>query len=224
MVSNFWCISLILLFIAIFLLNVLFVKVILQDPSNHQSQQPQKVVVFLGSGGHTGEMLKIMHTYKETLKHSSIVILYSEENSLARFKLQFPDIKNVKYYMIGKAREVGSGKFSSIKSIVYTLLSIIDIIIKDVNYFVIDHKRTLILLNGPGSCVILSMIFQIIKLITLKDYKQVKIVYVESLARCNKLSMTGLIIYYMKLADEFLVQWPEMLKSYPYAKSYGILV
>ncbi|CAI8505866.1 unnamed protein product [Hanseniaspora opuntiae] len=224
MASNYWHILLIIPLIVAFLLNVLFTKVILQSTRKQKSQKPEKVIVFLGSGGHTGEMLKILHTYKDTLKHSSIVVLYSEENSLARFKLQFPDIKNVKFHMIGKAREVGSGKISSIKSIVHTLLSVVDIVIKDMNYFVIDHKRTLILLNGPGSCVLLSMIFQFIKLITIKDHKHIKIVYVESLARCNKLSMTGVIIYYMKFADEFLVQWPEMLKSYPYAKSYGILV
>lgn len=224
MASPLWYILLIIPLLVTFLLNVLFTKVILQNTRTLQSQKPKKVIVFLGSGGHTGEMLKILNTYKETLKHSSIVVLYSEENSLARFKLQFPDIKNVKFHMIGKAREVGSGKLSSIKSIVYTLLSVVGIIIKDTKYFVFDHKRTLILLNGPGSCVLLSMVFQFIKFITIKDYKHIKIVYVESLARCNKLSMTGLIIYYIKFYDEFLVQWPEMLESYPYAKSYGILV
>lgn len=225
MESMYWVLFLCVVCVSVFIFNVIFTKAVLQPSmKNYGSIPPKKVIVFLGSGGHTGEMLKILHTYKDTISKSDLCILCSEENSLERFKNQFPDFKNVKFFMIGKAREVGSGKVSSIKSIIHTFVTISQIILKNKDFFVFNHERTLMLLNGPGSCVLLSILFQVLKIVTFKDYKSFKIVYIESLARCNKLSMTGMILYYLKLSDEFLVQWPEMKLTYPYAKSYGILV
>lgn len=46
-----------------------------------------------------------------------------------------------------------------------------------------------------------------------------KIIYIESFARIYNPSLTGKIMY--KVADEFIVQWPELLKYYPKAKYFG---
>ncbi|WP_353048974.1 PssD/Cps14F family polysaccharide biosynthesis glycosyltransferase [Exiguobacterium sp. s36] len=45
-----------------------------------------------------------------------------------------------------------------------------------------------------------------------------KIIFIESFAKVSTPTITGKIIY--KIADEFIVQWPELLKVYPKAK-YG---
>lgn len=42
-----------------------------------------------------------------------------------------------------------------------------------------------------------------------------KIVYVESIARVEKLSMSGLILYKTRVADAIFVQWPELQSRYP---------
>ena len=44
-----------------------------------------------------------------------------------------------------------------------------------------------------------------------------KIVYIESFARVDSPSLTGKIMYKLKLADLFVVQWEEMLKFFPNA-------
>ncbi|XBW35464.1 hypothetical protein QEN19_001037 [Hanseniaspora menglaensis] len=169
-------------------------------------------------------MLKILETYKNTICESQIAILYSETNSLVRFKKQFSHLKTVKYFAIGKARQVGAGKFKSAISIIETIISIIKILFVNKDFFIFDHRSTLLLLNGPGSCVLLSAIFQIVKFITFKNYCSLRVVYVESLARCNNLSMTGVFIYFLNLSDEFIVQWPELCSTYPFSKYYGFLV
>ncbi len=46
-----------------------------------------------------------------------------------------------------------------------------------------------------------------------------KIIFVESYCRINEPSFSGKIIY--RIADLFVVQWPEMLKHYPKAKYFG---
>lgn len=46
-----------------------------------------------------------------------------------------------------------------------------------------------------------------------------KVIYVESFAKLTNKSVTGSLVY--KFADEFFVQWPEMLNVYPKAKYMG---
>ncbi|KAF3590586.1 hypothetical protein DY000_02026830 [Brassica cretica] len=43
------------------------------------------------------------------------------------------------------------------------------------------------------------------------------IFYVESVARVKKLSLSGLLLYNLRMADQFFVQWPQLQKNYPRA-------
>jgi beta-1,4-N-acetylglucosaminyltransferase len=51
--------------------------------------------------------------------------------------------------------------------------------------------------------------------------KDVKIVYVESIARVESLSLSGKLLY--RTADYFLVQWPQLKAKYPAAQYLGRL-
>ena len=46
-----------------------------------------------------------------------------------------------------------------------------------------------------------------------------RVIFIESFAKTKSPTMTGKLTY--KFADEFYVQWPEMLKIYPKAKYKG---
>jgi len=46
-------------------------------------------------------------------------------------------------------------------------------------------------------------------------------VYLESIARTRRLSLTGKILYNLRLPDTLLVQWPELLASYPRCRFAG---
>ena len=48
-----------------------------------------------------------------------------------------------------------------------------------------------------------------------------KAVFIESLTRVDSLSLTGKIVYYLRLCDHFLVQWPSLAKSYSRAMYKG---
>ena len=50
----------------------------------------------------------------------------------------------------------------------------------------------------------------------------VKVAFVESFARVQRLSLTGRLLY--PVADVFLVQWPALAKQYPRARYAGILI
>jgi beta-1,4-N-acetylglucosaminyltransferase len=51
----------------------------------------------------------------------------------------------------------------------------------------------------------------------------VKIIYVESIARTRKLSLSGLILYHLRLADVLFVQWKELQAKFPRTKYVGRL-
>lgn len=50
-----------------------------------------------------------------------------------------------------------------------------------------------------------------------------RIIYVESIARVRKLSLSGSILYLSRMADRFLVQWRELQQRYPRSTYAGRL-
>uniref|UniRef100_A0A0E0LBY5 UDP-N-acetylglucosamine transferase subunit ALG14 n=1 Tax=Oryza punctata TaxID=4537 RepID=A0A0E0LBY5_ORYPU len=50
------------------------------------------------------------------------------------------------------------------------------------------------------------------------------IFYIESIARVKKLSLSGLLLYRLRIADQFFVQWPQLQQKYPRACYAGCLM
>ena len=50
-----------------------------------------------------------------------------------------------------------------------------------------------------------------------------RIIYVESIARVRKLSLSGTILYWSRMADKFFVQWPELQQRFPRSTYAGRL-
>lgn len=62
------------------------------------------------------------------------------------------------------------------------------------------------------ACVITVLLFAQCRLLFLLDCR---IAYVESIARVQKLSLSGKILYLSRMADMFFVQWPELQARHP---------
>ncbi|CDO96233.1 unnamed protein product [Kluyveromyces dobzhanskii CBS 2104] len=182
--------------------------------------------VFLGSGGHTGEMLRLIENYRKVLIEGSAIIHvgYSDDDSLIKFKNKIEQISKrnslqlkIQYHRFQKARDVGSSLIGSVRSILETVVRSMLLTYRIKSSM--SGRPNLTLLNGPGTCCIIALW---LKLYHIFLWQPSKIVYVESLARTNRLSLTGAILYPM--ADKFVVQWPDLLKNHPRAEHYGILV
>lgn len=52
--------------------------------------------------------------------------------------------------------------------------------------------------------------------------KHCRIIFIESFARVNKLSLSGKILIH--LVDRFLVMWPELAEKYDKAEYAGLLI
>lgn len=50
-----------------------------------------------------------------------------------------------------------------------------------------------------------------------------RIVYVESIARVESLSLSGKVLYHTRMADAFFVQWPHLQQRFPRSMYRGSL-
>ena len=86
----------------------------------------------------------------------------------------------------------------------------------------------LLLCNGPGTCLPLILAARARRVAHALRLPGVPpapaIVYVESVCRVNRLSLTGRIVHAAGLADAVLVQWEGLAAAYPGTTFVGLLL
>ncbi|GHJ88855.1 hypothetical protein NliqN6_5257 [Naganishia liquefaciens] len=193
--------------------------------------------VFLGSGGHTGEAIQLLSAL-DPARYSprtyifctgdimSVTKAKAFENELAsqtshheqhdaKDASTCPDYRLIE---LPRARKVGQSYFSSIGTTLYSMMIslwklAIEPIVKG------RHKQMpdLLIVNGPGTCVVVVLIYRLLRLI---GQRSPEIIYVESFARVTSLSLSGKILKHV--VDRFIVQWPVEGKSET-IKTEGVL-
>ncbi|KAI7901371.1 oligosaccharide biosynthesis protein Alg14-like protein [Cokeromyces recurvatus] len=204
-----------LTFIILFLLR-LWLILPKQSKYNIQKRRTKacKTCIFLGSGGHTAEMLQLVKSlHPITYSPRSYIITNTDilskekaiehENSLKKGKFDI--------YTIPRAREVGQSWLTVPKTVIVALLASIRVMLLS--------WPDLIICNGPGSCIPICMLAYLPRMLGIK---KIEIIYVESFARVHTLSLTGKLLYLF--VDRFLVQWPELSHRFNKAEYKGILV
>lgn len=150
-----------------------------------------KLMVILGGGGHTSQLLKLVDMLGK--KHQyEYVVESSDELSTKKIKipgnvLRFKKTRNIKEF-IG---------LSVAKQFIACVPAI---------RLMKKSKADAIITCGPN--------FSIPLIMAGKLYKK-KIIFIESWSRIYRKSLSGRFAY--KFADLFFVQWPEMRKLYPRA-------
>ena len=76
------------------------------------------------------------------------------------------------------------------------------------------YKPKIILSTGAGPVVPFALVGKYIF--------NIKIIYIESITRINKPSLTGKIMY--KISDDFFYQWESLKKYFPEGKYFGPLI
>lgn len=161
------------------------------------------VLAVLGSGGHTGEMLALLARLQLDAPLACVAGA-GDALSLARAR-QLPVAPA--FYTLPRARRVGQGRASSALSALRALLCALRLLWL--------LKPRLLLTNGPATGAVVALAARLLCLRT-------RVVYVESVARVDSLSLSGRIVYHLDLSDRFIVQWPE-LKRYAGVEYYGLL-
>jgi len=180
--------------------------------SNKSKSGNVSIMIIWGSGGHTTEMILLLKKLKvEKFQPIYNVLANTDETSTRKIQAsESPILECSSWHRIIRSREV---KQSWITTIWTTFLSCWQSI-----YIVITLQPKLILCNGPGTCVPLCYAAFLCKFF---GFFSPTIVFVESFCRVEKLSLTGKLLY--PVVDKFLVQWPDLLKSYARAEYLGDL-
>lgn len=180
-------------------------------------------LIVLGSGGHTAEMLNLLAVLQTerfaprfyiaaATDNMSLQKARSFENSIAN-QMEDKVVETSQFMQIYRSREVGQSYITSVWTTLVALAHGLWLMIK--------IRPEVILCNGPGTCVPLCIIAFLFKIIGLQWSS---IFYVESIARVQRLSLSGLILYELHIADQFFVQWPQLQRKYPRAHYVGCLM
>eukprot|EP00250_Pteridium_aquilinum_P010863 c19681_g1_i2 orf=294-947(+) len=192
----------------------------LHYPANKRSLV---TLIVLGSGGHTAEMLNLITVLDKQKFHPRVYIAALTDNmSLSRAASMEEAAAatsslvhkgGIRYVQIYRSREVGQ---SYITSVLTTLVATFHGL-----WLVFGVRPDIILCNGPGTCIPLCFAGFILKVL---GVRWVVIVYVESIARVQRLSLSGLLLYKLKLADKIYVQWAKLKEMYPRCEFVGRLM
>lgn len=165
-------------------------------------------MIFLGSGGHTGEMLAML---RQLRFKREIVFVHGADDRLSpdRARAAIPQAKVV---AVPRARRVGQSLLAAVPDAVRAFVACYRTARK--------HEPAILFCNGPGTAALLGVACWCVYLLNTGRGRP-RIVYVESLARVRSVSLTGRVIYWF--SDTFIVQWPELLKLCPKASYLGLL-
>ncbi|KNE57286.1 hypothetical protein AMAG_03018 [Allomyces macrogynus ATCC 38327] len=187
--------------------------------SNPPATQQHTLMVVLGSGGHTAEMLSLVSTIGREFPYASRVYVAARGDDLsvakaAQAELARSDTSTVAYRvrLIPRARNVGQGWWSTPWTTLRACVNAVGAVYADAPH--------LILCNGPGTCIPLCLAAAALKMLGLVG---TRLLYVESFARVKRLSLSARIFYHLRLGT-LVVQWPALQTQYPRSIYKGILI
>ncbi|KAI6705843.1 hypothetical protein NL676_008805 [Syzygium grande] len=192
-------------------------------PRHGKSRRTYSTLIVLGSGGHTAEMLNLLSVLQKDRFAPRFYIAAATDNmSLQKARVMEDSLidaagvkveETAKYLQIYRSREVGQ---SYVTSVWTTLVATAHAL-----YLMIQLRPEVILCNGPGTCIPLCAIAFLFKVLGIRWSS---IFYMESIARVKRLSLSGLLLYKLRVADQFFVQWPQLQRKYPRAEYVGCLM
>ncbi|SNX86482.1 related to ALG14 - component of UDP-GlcNAc transferase [Melanopsichium pennsylvanicum] len=185
----------------------------------HKKRQGLTVAVFLGSGGHTTELLQLLSALPVTrytrriyfvssgdqfsfdkAKHLELFLCSSSRTSSgSRSRSEKP---NVKVIEIPRARKLHQSFITTPLSLLRSALFCID----RVAFRPLISRQMIadvVLMNGPGTCVPIVVAVYVLRILGLASPK---LIYVESFARVKSFSLTAKLI--RPFVDRFVLQWP----------------
>ncbi|WVF73127.1 hypothetical protein IAT40_007946 [Kwoniella sp. CBS 6097] len=194
---------------------------------NQRAKQPIRIrkageacsiAVFLGSGGHTSEMRALLSTLPfERYTPRTYVYCHGDEMSLKAVaslesdKGTLTSSNSYNLLPLPRARKVAESLPSTLISATKTLVFALH------HIFLLPFLRNptkpfadVLLVNGPGTCVVLVLVSYIRRILGLTF---TKIIYVESFARVKSLSLSGKLV--RPFVDRFIVQWPDAAAVVP---------
>lgn len=235
--------SIIVAFIALFVAVVCALRIVALLPHYRphtwtkakavQPEGPVHILIVLGSGGHTAEMLALLRNldYKR-YSHRSYIVSSGDAFSAQKaqeFERQLQetpgtDIGAYDIAIVPRARKIHQSILTTPLSSILCLWACICILCKPAPPHQPSQYPHVIITNGPGTGVIVILASYILRLLRPRGTRgKMRTVYVESWARVRRLSLSGKIL--LPLVNRFIVQWKTLAEATGGRAEYiGVLV
>ncbi|XP_073061302.1 uncharacterized protein [Primulina eburnea] len=216
-------ISLIIGLATLIMIRVAYVINWTRKPRQSRPLRPLSTMIVLGSGGHTAEMINLLAVLQmDRFKPRYYIAAATDNMSLQKASiLENSLLDKVKDEVVGtshfmqiyRSREVGQSYITSIGT---TLIALTHAL-----WLMFSIRPQVIICNGPGTCIPLCIIAFLFKVFGIRWSS---IFYIESIARVRRLSLSGLLLYKLRMADQLFVQWPQLKTKYPRSNYVGRLM
>jgi len=163
----------------------------------------KNIMIILGSGGHTGELLIMLSKLNfNKFKKCFIISSHNDKNSENKFKEVF-DLKKYSktsfhFIKIYRARNVGQSFFTSIFTTIYSMMQSFFVMVKT--------QPNICVTNGPGVAIPIVYIGYLLKILMILT--EFKILFIESFCRTKSISLSGKLIE--PICDKFIVLWENL--------------
>ncbi len=203
----------------------------LTRPSRRKRGAPTRLLVVLGSGGHTAEMLSLLRRLDISLyTHRSYIISEGDDFSAQRaieFEAKLGSVEDTfDISSVPRARKIHQPLLTTPISALRCLLGCFLVLgYASRRGGVAEPLRypDLVLTNGPGTAVCVVLACLTLRFFGVKGTKgKMRTVYVESWARVKGLSLSGKIL--LRFVDRFLVQWEGLQGKGGRGEFLGVLV
>ncbi|EXB45757.1 hypothetical protein L484_003841 [Morus notabilis] len=162
-----------------------------------------RTLIVLGSGGHTAEMLNLLAVLQKERFAPRYYIAAATDNM---------SLEKARSFENSLASETGHKLVGTLQFMqIYRSREVGQSYITSVWTTLVAMAHSLWLMIRVRPEVIIAIQWS-------------SIFYVESIARVQRLSLSGLILYKLRIADQFFVQWPQLQRKYPRAHYVGCLM
>jgi UDP-N-acetylglucosamine:LPS N-acetylglucosamine transferase len=159
----------------------------------------KQVMLLLGEGGHTKEMLRLAELLGDQYVYSYTLV---RDDEVSASKITAPG----RIFRVIRPRDKShNAVLDTLKTLLCTLQALA---------ILLRVRPVAVISTGPSVAV---PVFAAAKLL------RCRVIFIETGSRLHALSTTGRIIYKYRLADVFLVQWQELLAGAPKAIYAGRL-
>ncbi|CAI6003937.1 unnamed protein product [Closterium sp. NIES-64] len=201
--------------VALLLLRVLLVLHAVARP--HRKRPPGdhlSTLIVLGSGGHTAEMLCLVgaldhgrYSPRCYIAAATDAISLPKARQLEQALAQEAPapalpVPPPSYLSVYRSREVGQSYLTSVLTTIAATLHAMLLVAR--------VRPQLLLCNGPGTCLPICIAVFTLHVLGVQSSS---IVFVESVARVDHLSLTGRLLHRLGIVDRFFVQWPHLTTS-----------
>ena len=157
-----------------------------------------KLLVVLGEGGHTAQLLKLVDLLGDQYSYHYVV---AKEDQLSRNHIRHLG----PVHRLSRPRGKQTGLFQAMLRTLWVTFQACGILLR--------VRPAAVLHAGPAIGVPVSLVGKLLG---------ARIIFIESGSRVSNLSLTGRIMY--RWADLFFVQWPQLQAKWPRAIYAGRLL